>query len=358
MSDAPPLTILGALLVPSVTPSDCTVAELLQLWKRSSSPDTIRAVRSDLRNYQHWLSLHRKPPSPLPASQETICRYIDWMREGPHPYALASIERAVATLGKLHRLAQVEDPTRGAAVYWKLRGLRRNNTSAQRQAKALRVDAPGMNVELLLSLPAQRLSDWQERALLSTAYDTGLRSVELVRVQVHHILEQNEGSYELYIPASKSSHLPTTAVLSIQSVWHIRAWIMRAGLPTAGPDDLQEQRVNPLFRTIRNGQVGSIAIHRQTVVRHLRRLIARGYVALGYTPDRAGELAMAFTAHSTRVGLAQDHLQDNVELPEIAQALRIAPAGLALRYAGRLDAKLNPAAASLAKLRPEPGGGR
>jgi hypothetical protein len=66
-------------------------------------------------------------------------------------------------------------------------------------------DTPGgVNVRAMLESCGDDLPCLRDRALLSTAYDTGLRASELVAIQVEHILEATDPEARLLsIPRSK-----------------------------------------------------------------------------------------------------------------------------------------------------------
>jgi hypothetical protein len=84
-------------------------------------------------------------------------------------------------------------------VKLRLRAIRREKGTAQAQARPLRFKGPvrdverdsprGLNVRALLEACAGDLPGLRDRALLSVAYDTGLRASELVAISINDILE-------------------------------------------------------------------------------------------------------------------------------------------------------------------------
>lgn len=57
----------------------------------------------------------------------------------------------------------------------------------------------GLNILALLEACPDDLTGLRDRALLSTAYDTGLRASELVAVQVEHVVEAIDSEARLLI---------------------------------------------------------------------------------------------------------------------------------------------------------------
>lgn len=111
----------------------------------------------------------------------------------------ASLSRYKASIAKIHMLLDLKDPTRDPLVKLRLQAIRRRVGVRQDQARPLRFKGPvrnvvedgpkGLNVRSLIEACPDGLSGLRDRALLSLAYDTGLRASELVAVQLDDIIE-------------------------------------------------------------------------------------------------------------------------------------------------------------------------
>ena len=99
-------------------------------------------------------------------------------------------------------------------VKLRLQAVRCEKGTAQKQARPLRFKGPvrnverdtprGLNVRALLENCSKDLPGLRDRALLSAAYDTGLRASELVAIEVEHIIEAIDPDARLLsIPRSK-----------------------------------------------------------------------------------------------------------------------------------------------------------
>ena len=168
---------------------------LIAAYQAASSPHSIRALKSDAEAFDAWC--RRTNRIALPATAETVADYLDVRAgKGSRP---ASLARYKASIAKIHQLLDLKDPTSAPLVKLRLQAVRREKGAAQKQARPLRFKGPvrdverdkarGLNIRALLESCEDDLPGLRDRALLSAAYDTGLRASELVAVAVEHIEE-------------------------------------------------------------------------------------------------------------------------------------------------------------------------
>lgn len=82
-------------------------AGLIAVYKAASSPHSIRALRSDLEAFDLWC--RRQNRIALPAAPETVADYLGARADnGNKP---ASLGRYKASIGKIHLLLDLKDPT-------------------------------------------------------------------------------------------------------------------------------------------------------------------------------------------------------------------------------------------------------
>lgn len=328
----------------------------------------------------------------LPATPETVADYLDARAgQGAKP---ASLGRYKASIAKIHELLDIKDPTQAELVKLRLRAIRREKGSTQAQARPLRFkgpvrnverDAPrGLNVRGLLEACADDLPGLRDRALLSVAYDTGLRASELVAVEVEHIVDAIDPEARLLtISRSKSDQegKGATAFLSPRSVRAIAAWTAAA--------DIEE---GPLFRRVQvrrykaraavkgrrietiSGReswdlrktlpksavparneydVGEGALHPGSIGPIWRAMIRRAFdkgALSDLTADDLAQLLKGVSAHSTRVGLNQDLFASGEDLAGIMDALRWKSPRMPLAYNRNLAAEQGAAGRLIAKI--------
>jgi integrase len=367
-----------------VTKLRCTTqitvnVELIAAYQAASSPHSIRALASDLEAFDRWC--RRTGRITLPASPELVADYLDARAgQGAKP---ASLARYKASIAKIHQLLDLKDPTQAELVRLRLRAIRREKGSAQAQARPLRFKGPvrdlerdkprGINVRALLEACGDDLTGLRDRALLSVAYDSGLRASELVAIAVEHVVEALDSEARLLaIPRSKGDQEGegATAFLSPRSVRAITAWTEAAGI-VAGPlfrrvqvrrykaragvigrsiDSISSRETWDLRKTLPKPtvperleyDVGAAALHSGSIGPIWRSIIQRAFDAgaLGdLTADDLGRLLKGISAHSTRVGLNQDLFASGEDLAGIMDALRWKSPRMPLAYNRNLAAE-------------------
>lgn len=363
---------------------------LIAAYQEASSPHSIRAMKSDLEAFDLWC--RRTKRITLPATPEIVADYLDARAgQGAKP---ASLGRYKASIAKIHQLLDLKDPTQAALVKLRLRAIRREKGIAQAQARPLRFKGPvkdverdkprGINVRALLEACGDNLPGLRDRALLSVAYDSGLRASELVAIEVEHILDAIDPEARLLtIPRSKGDQEGegATAFLSPRSVRAIAAWCTAAGIET-GPlfrrvqvrrykarpavkgrriDSISGRETWDLRKTLPRPAVparveydiGAAALHPGSIGPIFRAIIQRAFDrgALGdLTADDLARLLQGISAHSTRVGLNQDLFASGEGLAGIMDALRWKSPRMPLAYNRNLAAEHGAAGRLLSKL--------
>lgn len=365
-------------------------AELIAAYQAASSPHSVRALAGDIEAFDHWC--RRTGRVTLPATPEIVADYLDARAgKGSKP---ASLGRYKASIAKIHQLLDLKDPTKAQLVKLRLAAIRRRVGTAQRQARPLRFKGPvrdverdqarGLNIRALLESCADDLPGLRDRALLSTAYDTGLRASELVAIEVEHIIEAIDPEARL-LRILRSKGDPegegATAYLSPRSVRAIAAWREAAGI-TTGPlfrrvnvrrykarpaikgrriDSISGREAWDLRKTLSRPavparieyDVGEGALHPGSIGPIYRAIIQRAFdrgTLFDLTADDCARLLKGVSAHSTRVGLNQDLFTSGEDLAGIMDALRWKSPRMPLAYNRNLAAEAGAAGRLMAKL--------
>lgn len=354
-------------------------AVLIAAYQAASSPHSIRAVKSDLEAFDLWC--RRTKQTALPATPEIIADYLDARAgQGAKP---ASLGRYKASIAKIHQLLDLKDPTQAELVKLRLRAIRREKGTTQAQARPLRFKGPvkdverdkprGINVRALLEACADDLPGLRDRALLSVAYDTGLRASELVAVEVADVLDALDPEARL-LAIHRSKGDPegegATAYLSPRSVRAIAAWT-EAAVIADGPlfrrvqvrrykarpaakgrriDSISSREKWDLRKTLPKPavparveyDVGAAALHPGSIGAIWRAIIQRAFdrgALADLTKDDIARLLKGVSAHSTRVGLNQDLFASGEDLAGIMDALRWKSPRMPLAYNRNLAAE-------------------
>ena len=363
---------------------------LIAAYQAASSPHSIRALRSDIEAFDAWC--RRSNRIALPATAETVADYLDARSaKGSRP---ASLARYKASIAKIHQLLDLKDPTLAPLVKLRLQAVRREKGAAQKQARPLRFKGPvrdverdkarGLNIRALLESCGDDLPGLRDRALLSAAYDTGLRASELVAVAVEQIEEAIDPEARLLqILRSKGDQdgEGATAYLSPRTVSAIAAWSEAAKI-TAGPLfrrvqvrrykaraavrgrpidsisgretwDLRKTLSKPAVKARIEYDIGTVALHPGSIGPIFRSIIQRAF-DLGALPDLTAEdltrLLKGISAHSTRIGLNQDLFVSGEDLAGIMDALRWKSPRMPLAYNRNLAAEQGAAGRLMSKL--------
>ncbi|WP_422632222.1 site-specific integrase [Sphingobium sp.] len=363
---------------------------LIAAYQAASSPHTIRALKSDLEAFDLWC--RRMKRIALPATPETVADYLDARAgQGSKP---ASLGRYKASIAKIHQLLELKDPTPASLVKLRLQAVRREKGAAQKQARPLRFKGPvrdverdtarGLNIRALLESCGDDLPGLRDRALLSAAYDTGLRASELVAVAVEHVEEAIDPEARLLqILRSKGDQdgEGATAFLSPRSARAIAAWTEAADI-SSGPLfrrvqvrrykaraavkgrridsisgretwDLRKTLSKPAVKARVEYDIGSTALHPGSIGPIFRTMIQRAFDrgALGdLTADDLSRMLKGISAHSTRVGLNQDLFASGEDLAGIMEALRWKSPRMPLSYNRNLAAEQGAAGRLMAKI--------
>ena len=305
-------------------------------WTKAAAPNTLRALASDLRIVDLFQQTRNRPALPITPAD----LYLLIHERAAAGAAKSSIDRLVASMVRVHALAGLPSPV-DDNVRWKQKEIRKADGRERRQAKGLRLKGEAVNViedeahplsllKLLESIPDDP-AGLRDKALISTAYDAGLRRSEAVRICVHHIERLSSGEASLFIPRSKTDQEGEGARtwLSQRSVVHLYAWMTLAGLESG-------YIFRPLsYRTSAAGHLSEGAVSKILKAR-MKAFLQPMLEANTITQSEAEALIASISSHSLRVGCDQDLFAAGVDIGAIMQGLRWSGPKQPLSYARHL----------------------
>lgn len=234
--------------------------DLVEATLAAMATNSVRGLLADMAGFGE--ACRRQGVSALPAQPASVIAFLKARAAGADglakakPATLARILWAIATF---HQLFDLPDPTKDPLVALTLKALRRKLGTAQRQARPLRYkgsvsdvfdgEARGMSLKALLDGCPNDEKGLRDRALLSVAYDTGLRASELVAIDIAHIRPASDPDTRLlHIPRHKGDQEKegATAFLSMRSALALKAWIR----VMADLQDVSDITEGPLFRRL------------------------------------------------------------------------------------------------------------
>ena len=282
------------------------------------APNTERALRADVASFTGWCA--QGGLTPLPASPDTLARYVDALAGRRAP---ATIRRAVSSVATFHRAAGLSNPAASQAVTLALKRLHRAQGRTQAQASPL----TRALVDRMLDAAGTGPRAVRNRALLAVAYDTLARRSELVAMERADLTAEPDGHGTITIRRGKTDQEGRGMIryLAADTMRILQAWL-----------DVSLKQDGPLFRAV--GKAGAIGgpLDPGDVARLFKQMAKAAGIDLHVVAEISG--------HSSRVGAAQDMVRHGVELPAVMQAGGWKTAEMVSRYTAKLDARRSGAA--------------
>jgi site-specific recombinase XerD len=247
----------------------------------AKAANTLRAYRSDWREFSAWAAWRQLDP--LPATPETVTLYLADLAEAAKP---STIARRLAAIAQAHRAAGFTSPADDPSVKAVWAGIRRVHGTAPDGAAPLTV---GLLRRVVEALP-DGLAGLRDRVLLLVGFAGALRRSELVALDVEDVEHRPDGLV-VRIRRSKTDPdgagrlvgIPCGSNPATCPVRALRAWLEATGI-TSGP----------LLRPVnRHGTVGPGRLTAASANRAVQRAVRQA----GLDPS-------PYSAHSLRAGLA------------------------------------------------------
>lgn len=266
---------------------DALIEGIEEAVAHSKAANTLRAYRSDLRQFVTWCEGHHL--TTLPAAPETVAAYAVDQRVS---HRLSTVRRQLSSVAKAHLVAGLPNPCASELVRATVAGLARQHPQTPKRAAAM---TPTYLRQTLAGIRGAELADLRDRALLLVGWCAALRRSELAGLRWCDI-EAHPTGIVLTLHGTKTDKtgdgqrcpLATERVATVCPVRALRAW--QAVLVALDPALVEGDA--PVFRQVnRHGRPGgSLSSH------------AVGAIISGRS--RAAGLE-GMTGHSLRRGLTQ-----------------------------------------------------
>lgn len=231
---------------------DALAARIEQAVAHSKAANTLRAYRSDLRQFSSWCELHHL--TTLPAAPETVAAYAVDQRA---THRLSTVRRQLSSVAKAHLVAGLPNPCAAELVRATVAGLARQHPQTPKRAAAM---TPDYLRQTLAGIRGAELADLRDRALLLVGWCAALRRSEVAGLRWCDI-EQHPAGVVLVLVGTKTdktgegqrSPLASERSAAVCPVRALRAWqaVLTAMDPALVAGDA------PVFRQLnRHGGVG------------------------------------------------------------------------------------------------------
>jgi integrase len=314
---------------PYISPPPVRRFELVDLWDefpeldgrlrnalRSYAPNTQLGLRADWRRWRVWCAAEDPVRPAFPAAVRDVIAFalacsptmeidergvtrLEAGRGQTHVRTPSTLRRYLHTIGAMHRLARIPDPTKDPDVATVLRRVTRGR-GAKRQKTGL--NRP--QLEQLLECLGESLWDLRARALLLTAYCTLARSAELVALNVDDLKVSSAGDGYAVLRKTKTDQegQGSHRYLAEPAIDALRRWLTAAEISDG-----------TVFRRLhKHGGVTLVAIRPHEVSRLVQQTIRK-------LPAEQRPVG-SFAGHSTRIGGAQDLVAAGQDLLAVMQA--------------------------------------
>src|ERR1700722_7006702 len=153
----------------------------------AKAPATVKAYRSDWRDFEAWCHQHRL--TPLPATPETVALYI---ADRAATLQSGTIGRRLTSITKAHQAAGFSDSpasTRHMVVGETLKGIRRTIGTMQKGKDPLLTE----DIRKIVVACPNNLLGLRDRSLALVGFAGGFRRSELARIEVRELTFGKKG---------------------------------------------------------------------------------------------------------------------------------------------------------------------
>ena len=303
--------------------------ERLRRRLASYAPNTQRALAADWKSWRAWCAVNVR--TPFPAEPQDLVDFVyahspgldtdatgaiamSTDNAGPMVRRATTVQRWLASLSMLHRIAEVSDPTRAEDVKAARRAITRGRALPEQRAPLRWTD-----VEQALTALGSSSRDLRAKALIAVAYSTLARRAELIDLRIEDITfgDDRDGTVTLRTKGGGVHE----RYLAPEARAALSAWLEQAGIESGA-----------VFRRLeRHGGVGARTITTAEVARTFKRIA----VLIGFDPTSVARIS----AHSTRIGAAQDLTAAGATLTEIMVAGGWKSPQMPAHYARKLDVR-------------------
>ena len=265
------------------------IDQIFEKFDGAFSENTLRAYRSDFRQYEFWCA-KRKQPS-LPATADLIAEYVDFMATENKS---ATIRRRINSLGTIFRLSKNPDPTKEPEVVLALKRMHRKIGRHQEQATPLTRDI----VDQLLDQCGKGAKGQRDRVLLFLGYETMRRRSELCNFRFEDLTRIPGRGHAIRLVRSKTDQEGASKLTPISAPLHSLLMEWQDKYQLKGFILRSVDRHGNVGEKLNSGSIG-------TILNRLR-------VNLGSDVNNC-----RFSGHSFRVGAAIDLLGAGTSLETI-----------------------------------------
>lgn len=286
------------------------IESLLEQLDGAYAPATLRAYRADLGKFLKWCEENGE--TALPANASTITGYL----KAEADRAVATMERRIYSIRKIHALFGYPDPCASADAQIAIRRFKRSKPNRPRQVLGISHET----LLVMLESQPETLHGIRNSALLSLGFDFLTRRSELSALRAQDITFLADGTVQGLIRRSKNDQLGLgrTAFGSRRSAQLLETWL-----------GAKDKKIPWLFSPIAK----NTCINRPLSTSQIRLIIKAAARDSGRAADEVDEIS----GHSLRIGAAQELMMRGLDMSAIMRADGWKTTDVVARYVQRAE---------------------
>jgi len=260
--------------------------ETLNNLKSSKAINTIRAYKSDFKDFGAFCAKHSFKP--LPSEPKIVALYLTYL--SGKDSKMSTLRRRLVSIGMMHKLKGHYLDTKHPVIIENLMGIKRTKGSIQRGKKPILINHLKAIINVINEEKIEEIKKVRDKAIILVGFGGGFRRTELISID-HEDLEFVTEGVKITLRRSKTDQfgegmikgLPYFSNETYCPVTHLKKWIKMSNI-----------KEGPVFRRFAKGC--SLTSHRltdQSVV-----LLIKRYLEL------AGIENKNYSGHSLRSGFA------------------------------------------------------
>ena len=262
--------------------------ETLNNLKSSKSSNTIRAYRSDFKDFGAFCA--KNGFKPLPTEPKIVSLYLTHL--SIKDAKMSTLRRRLVSIGVIHKLKNHYLDTKHPIIIENLMGIKRKKGSYQKGKKPILLN----HLKLIIEAIDKDTSDeagirkLRDKTIILLGFAGGFRRVELISIDFEDLEFVSEG-VKIFIRKSKTDQfgegmlkgLPYFDNQKFCPVWHLKKWL-----------EVTKIKSGPIFKRFSKGLIlGKNRLTDQSVALFLKKYLSK-----------AGIENQNYSGHSLRSGFA------------------------------------------------------
>lgn len=281
--------------------------ESIEPWKilthQQYAKNTLVAFKNDWNSFLTFCTENKV--SPLPATSDTVHRYIDHMSR---TRKLSSLKRYMVTVALVHRCHRLTDPCAHTEIRLEMKKQQLEKHDDYRNASAFRDE----HLQRLLDRfeLSTKVKDIRDMAIWAVAFEAMLKRSELAALTIESINIHPNGLIDLLVS-------DRTIALSAVSSKALQRWLVVSMISNGY-----------IFRRIdRHSNIGDLPLDHSSIYRVFRRA----------SDELNLPTSTIFSGQSPRVGAAKDLADSGLSINEIQDQGRWKSPAMPAQYVGNTD---------------------